>query len=213
MDPLLGGLLSFGGGALSNVMNWFGREDAQKFSADQAALQMAFQERMSSTAYQRSMADMKKAGLNPILAYQKGGASSPTGAMAATPPVNFTDAITPAVSTAQHGRRLNQELENMQFQQDNIRADTRKKISEGNLADAEERRSNAETAIKVEELPVHTAKKVQAQIDKDVFEGPYYRAARTMGNFGHEASRTTSAIGNLPALINSAKPRFSDRWP
>jgi hypothetical protein len=47
--------------------------------------QMNFQREMSNTAYQRSMSDMRKSGLNPILASKLGGASTPSGAMAQVP--------------------------------------------------------------------------------------------------------------------------------
>ncbi len=48
-------------------------------TAKENKIQRKFVERMSNTAYQRGMADMRKAGLNPILAYKTGGATTPTG--------------------------------------------------------------------------------------------------------------------------------------
>lgn len=52
------------------------------WSAEQAQKQMEFQERMSNTAHQREIADLKAAGLNPVLSARLGGASTPSGAMA-----------------------------------------------------------------------------------------------------------------------------------
>lgn len=65
-------------------------KEANAQNAKNAKAQMDFQERMSNSAYQRSMEDMKKAGLNPMLAMSQGGASTPSGAMATANPVTRT---------------------------------------------------------------------------------------------------------------------------
>lgn len=84
------------------------------FSAKEARKQRQFQRKMSNTAYQRSMRDMRRAGLNPILAYQQGGASTPAGAMGSIPDVGAS--ISRGVSSAVQARQATSLINNTNAQ-------------------------------------------------------------------------------------------------
>lgn len=71
-----------GGSLISSAFGLFGANKQNKAARAEAATNREFQERLSSTAYQRAAKDMEKAGLNRILAAKQGGASTPGGNMA-----------------------------------------------------------------------------------------------------------------------------------
>lgn len=173
MGSILGGLIS--GGA-----TYAGTSAQNEANKEMAQAQMNFQERMSSTAYQRSVADMKKAGINPMLAYQQGGASSPGGATAQMQNVagnSARDTIDGAIEMAT--------LKNIQQSNKKLKADT----------------DYSETSAKLLDTQLPGAKK-EAELDAHQIGNLFALWRKVAGPI--------SGISNAYNNVSSAKSRRMD---
>ena len=131
---LAGKIIGGVGGLLGGLFSSKAARRRNKLQRELAQKQMDFQERMSSTAHQREVEDLRAAGLNPILSATGGrGASSPGGAMA-----QLQDEITPALSSALQVARTKADLTN-------IGAQTKLLKSQENQARASTLESRART--------------------------------------------------------------------
>lgn len=211
------------------------------FQADEVSKNRAYQTQMSNTAYQRAMEDMKSAGLNPILAYQKGGATTPPGGAASgsmpggsqgsggaashspqnmalhntqSPFAGLGDVVGKMVNTAVSMKTFDKMTEEIA----NIQADTSKRKAEEKLTTQRELTEFEETHKRKGEGQA-THMRLEGEKRKEEEEA----AIRNMpmwlrdmlvqtGYGGSKVSDAVSAVPKLASSANSVRHTFSERF-
>lgn len=228
LGSLIGGGLSYAGQHSANQTNRdIAREtnqtnrdianSANVANAKQLQSLMSWQENLSNTSYQRSMADMKKAGLNPMLAAMNGGAGTPAGAaipsntgagaVTGAPMQNEMSGVGPAVNSAIDAMRTKYEIQNMKETAKNLQETNKQIVSSTALNNAMRKSAAADASLKTNSakkvgIDIENAKldqvarSVEAAIDKTKFG----IGMRFMGRLNPLGS-TTSAAKDVAMIL------------
>jgi len=188
-------LASIGGDLLGGLFGNSAQRSANRTNIMLNRENREWQERMSNTSYQRAVTDLQAAGLNPMLAYSQGGASSPQNTAARVEPV---DSFAKGISSA--GAKAAQTI-----QLENVRADTLLKQAQATKTVEEAKTSATEASWAERERHYNlerTKKEIELVISRFHLTDEQAKQVRAMLPLIAEATQTRTAM--MKAQTNSA---------
>lgn len=157
-DAVVGVVGDLGSAAIGGGLSFLGQSSANSSNQQMAANQMAFQERMDNTKYQRTVKDLQAAGLNPMMAYGNMGAGSPSGALgvgAQNTMAGFGNAIA-NIKPSEISKR-GAETANLREQNDLINATTAKEAATAKNLEQQTKTNAVQELVNAEQLNVQRA--------------------------------------------------------
>jgi hypothetical protein len=179
--------------------------EAQSRSLADTQVNRDFQERMSNTAYQRMVQDLNQAGLSPMLAYSKGGASSPTGSTGGIATGTSGIEAPKFGETAQRMRQkdLTSAQVDVAKSQELVNIQTAKQIAE----------QAKKTAIEVEQMPTrfyYDLGLLGSQINTNTAQAGQTSALEKLTSVGKAPAADTNIVRNIKDAITYGGGAFDN---
>ena len=156
------------GAKLGDPLDLFGTT-AREYNSAEAAKQRNFEKQMSDTAHQREVADLKAAGLNPILSAGTTGASTPSGSSAATTQGGSIADIAAIIGAMVNAKNANTARKQAENEEKVGAANIKKTLNDIKTSNINTAAGLRETVAKIDKLEAETeARRQQTEGNKEL---------------------------------------------
>lgn len=208
---LIAGAGNIAGAGLGAGINAASNAATNEQNAEQARLNREFQERMANTAHQRQAADLKAAGLNPILA-ANGGAAAPTGSVATMQAPQVGGLLAEGIRGLGNTARIASEMSNLDADTASKMAETVNKVNHAKLIQENikgQRITNARESVLSQDALTQSGHKTEAMRLSNARETAILPATQERARVDRENTAVDKRIEQIGDIMDTATSAFS----